>query len=187
MLLENAAIAQAQQSREQVQRVQQEWKAKLQSEVSLLQQKATASMGSTTAQHEQAFAAQQSKHAQQVQALESQKDTLLQTKQSLQAKVQETEQLLKGTQIQMKDLRSMMTVQSQEAQQAVQTLTREHESARLSQQGRHSAEIVTLQEQQQVSVQHMQQELLHREQQADQNYSDLLARHGMLERRFNAR
>lgn len=185
--MDSVAAAQAQQARQELQRVQQEWQAKLQSEVSLLHQRATASMGSTTAQHEQAFSAQQAKHAQQVQTLTLESTGLSQAKQRLQAKVQQTEQTLHQTQAQVAALESSVQTQQQEALHAAHSMTREHESARLSQEAKHRAEIVMLREQQQLAEQGMQQELLQREQHADQNYSELLGRHGMLERRFDAR
>ena len=186
-VLDKAAATQAQQSTQELQRVQQEWRSKLQSEVSLLQQQAIASMGSTTAQHAQAFAAQQAQHAQQVQKLATENTVLLQAKQGLQAKAQDTEQLLQTMQSQLKDVQNSMQLQQQEAQQAVSMLTSEHESTKLSQQARHSAEIVALREQERMAVQELQHEMLQREQQADQSYSELLGRHGILERRFNAR
>ena len=186
-VVDKAAATQAHQSRQELQRVQQEWRTKFQSEISLLQQQATASMGSTTAQHEQAFAAQQAQHAQRIQKMATESSNLLQAKQGLQAKVQDTEQLLQTAHTQVKDLQSNMQLQQHEARQVVSRLNREQESARLSLQARHSAEIVALREQVQVAMQEMQQEMLQREQQADQNYSELLGSHGILERRFNAR
>lgn len=168
-------------------KVKQEWAAKLQSEVTQLQQRATASMAAATAQHAQALAAQQAQHEQQVQKLQAEHAGLQQAKHSVQSQAQKLGESLEQAQGQIKALQESMHQQSQDAQHTLERQSRQHESARLSQQHRHSGEIAALTGEHQTGMEAMQQDLIQQEQVMEDRLAELTGQHSILERRFNAR
>ncbi len=119
--------------------------------------------------------------------LKAEAGSLSQSKQGLQADLRSSQEQAQQLQSQVQALQHSMLEQAQHAQQVEARQRSQHESEILSLQGRFSSEVVALRDQQAAAAEETQEALQAQQHQAHQLHSDLLAKYGILERRFNAR
>ena len=112
---------------------------------------------------------------------------MLRSKEGLEAGLKQSQEQSRQLEVQIKALQCSMLEQAQHAQQSEAQMRSKFESEVLRVQGMHSAEVIVLKEQQAAAVEELQEAMQQQQHQAQQVYADLLARHTVLERRFNAR